>query len=226
MTGADQPQTRILRMSGEPFVLPMTVHLTPPAPGVDAAALDRRGFTVSASDGSAAMVEQAAARFERDGLRIDVDRCLRADLATVMSDRFDRVAVCRRLAGVLQADAAAPRHRQLHLVCLVRHRRPPRRGCQTLLVSDADDRSRLSIRSKDSFLCIGSRGSVLSVGSIGSVLSVGSIGSAGSIVSIGSVLSAGSVMSGLSFVAVMSWRRNRALMGSPRPPGRQGTVRS
>jgi glycine/sarcosine N-methyltransferase len=59
--------------------------------GVDAAALARRGFRVWATDGSAAMVEAAAARFRREGLAIPVQRCLWADLPGTIDERFDIV---------------------------------------------------------------------------------------------------------------------------------------
>ena len=59
--------------------------------GVDAAALARRGFHVWATDGSAAMVEAAAARFRREGLAIPVRRCLWADLPDSIGERFDIV---------------------------------------------------------------------------------------------------------------------------------------
>jgi SAM-dependent methyltransferase len=61
--------------------------------GVDAAALARRGFSVQASDGSAAMVEGAAARFRRDGLAIPVRHCAWADLPAATGQRFD-VVLC------------------------------------------------------------------------------------------------------------------------------------
>src|ERR1700739_4802057 len=43
--------------------------------GVDAAVLARRGFTVWAADGSAAMTAGAAARFRREGLAVPVLHC-------------------------------------------------------------------------------------------------------------------------------------------------------
>ncbi|MGN6791975.1 MAG: methyltransferase domain-containing protein, partial [Streptosporangiaceae bacterium] len=52
--------------------------------GIDAAALARRGFYVRATDGSAAMVEAAAARFRRKGLAVRVQPCLWADLPDVV----------------------------------------------------------------------------------------------------------------------------------------------
>jgi SAM-dependent methyltransferase len=61
--------------------------------GVDAAALARRGFSVQASDGSAAMVEGAATRFRRDGLAIPVWHCAWADLPAATGQRFD-VVLC------------------------------------------------------------------------------------------------------------------------------------
>lgn len=59
--------------------------------GSSAAALARRGFRVRATDGSNAMVAMAAARFRREHLDIPLDRCLWADLPTVVGDRFDLV---------------------------------------------------------------------------------------------------------------------------------------
>jgi len=61
--------------------------------GVDAAALARRGFSVRAADGSAAMVEVAAARFRREGLAIQVQPCLWADLPAAIDETFD-VVLC------------------------------------------------------------------------------------------------------------------------------------
>ncbi len=61
--------------------------------GVDAAALARRGFDVWATDGSDAMVEAAAARFQREGLAIPVRQCLWADLPDSIGERFD-VVLC------------------------------------------------------------------------------------------------------------------------------------
>jgi glycine/sarcosine N-methyltransferase len=61
--------------------------------GVDAAALARRGFTVWAADGSAAMVEGAAARFRRERLAIPVLRSEWADLPAATGERFD-VVLC------------------------------------------------------------------------------------------------------------------------------------
>jgi SAM-dependent methyltransferase len=61
--------------------------------GIGAAALARRGFTVSAADGSGAMVEMAAARFRREHLAIPVVRCLWADLPAAIGERFD-VVLC------------------------------------------------------------------------------------------------------------------------------------
>jgi len=59
--------------------------------GVDAAALARRGFHVRATDGSDAMVEAAAARFQREGLAVPVQQCLWADLPDTIDERFDIV---------------------------------------------------------------------------------------------------------------------------------------
>jgi 2-polyprenyl-3-methyl-5-hydroxy-6-metoxy-1,4-benzoquinol methylase len=61
--------------------------------GVDAAALARRGFTVWASDASAAMIEGAAARFQRDRLPIPVLHSRWADLPAATGERFD-VVLC------------------------------------------------------------------------------------------------------------------------------------
>jgi len=61
--------------------------------GVDAAVLARRGFTVWAADGSDAMVEGAAARFERDRLAIPVLRSAWAELPEATGERFD-VVLC------------------------------------------------------------------------------------------------------------------------------------
>jgi SAM-dependent methyltransferase len=61
--------------------------------GLDAAALARRGFRVRAADGSAAMVEIAAARFRREGLALPVRQCLWADLPDTIDERFD-VVLC------------------------------------------------------------------------------------------------------------------------------------
>jgi glycine/sarcosine N-methyltransferase len=61
--------------------------------GVDAAALARRGFTVWASDASAAMLEEAAARFQRERLPIRVLHSRWADLPAATDERFD-VVLC------------------------------------------------------------------------------------------------------------------------------------
>lgn len=61
--------------------------------GSNAAALARRGCRVSATDGSDAMVAQAAARFRREQLEIPVTRALWADLPAVVDERFD-VVLC------------------------------------------------------------------------------------------------------------------------------------
>jgi glycine/sarcosine N-methyltransferase len=61
--------------------------------GIDAAALARRGYSVRATDGSQAMVEVAAARFQREGLSVPVQRCLWADLPGAIGERFD-VVLC------------------------------------------------------------------------------------------------------------------------------------
>jgi SAM-dependent methyltransferase len=59
--------------------------------GVDAAVLARRGFTVWAADGSAAMVEGAAARFRRERLAIPLLHSSWADLPAATGERFDAV---------------------------------------------------------------------------------------------------------------------------------------
>jgi SAM-dependent methyltransferase len=59
--------------------------------GVDAAVLARRGFAVWASDGSEAMVEGAAARFQRERLAIPLLRSTWADLPAATGERFDAV---------------------------------------------------------------------------------------------------------------------------------------
>ena len=61
--------------------------------GINAAVLARRGFDVWATDGSEAMIEQAAARFRREQLAIPVRRCLWADLPDTLAERFD-VVLC------------------------------------------------------------------------------------------------------------------------------------
>jgi SAM-dependent methyltransferase len=61
--------------------------------GIDAAVLARRGFDVSATDGSEAMIEQAAARFRREHLAIPLRRCLWADLPVTLAERFE-VVLC------------------------------------------------------------------------------------------------------------------------------------
>jgi len=61
--------------------------------GINAAALARRGFGVWATDGSEAMVEQAAARFRREQLAIPARRSLWADLPSTLAERFD-VVLC------------------------------------------------------------------------------------------------------------------------------------
>ena len=61
--------------------------------GVDAAVLARRGFAVWAADGSAAMVEGAAARFRQERLAIRLMHCKWADLHTATGERFD-VVLC------------------------------------------------------------------------------------------------------------------------------------
>jgi len=60
---------------------------------VDAAVLARRGFTVWAADGSEAMVEGAAARFQAERLAIPLLRCGWTDLPGAVGERFD-VVLC------------------------------------------------------------------------------------------------------------------------------------
>jgi glycine/sarcosine N-methyltransferase len=61
--------------------------------GVDAAVLARRGFTVWAADGSDAMAEAAAARFQRERLAIPVLHSRWTDLPAATGERFD-VVLC------------------------------------------------------------------------------------------------------------------------------------
>ena len=61
--------------------------------GINAAVLARRGFDVWATDGSEAMITEAAARFGREQLAIPVRRCLWADLPRTLAERFD-VVIC------------------------------------------------------------------------------------------------------------------------------------
>jgi SAM-dependent methyltransferase len=61
--------------------------------GINAAVLARRGFDVWATDGSEAMIEQAAARFGREHLATPLRRCLWADLPVTLAERFD-VVLC------------------------------------------------------------------------------------------------------------------------------------
>ena len=61
--------------------------------GVDVAALARRGFRVSAADGSEAMAEAAAARFGQERLAIPVLCSRWADLPVATGERFD-VVLC------------------------------------------------------------------------------------------------------------------------------------
>jgi SAM-dependent methyltransferase len=61
--------------------------------GVDAAVLARRGLTVWAADGSAAMVAGAAARFARERLAVPLLRSTWADLPAATGERFD-VVLC------------------------------------------------------------------------------------------------------------------------------------
>jgi glycine/sarcosine N-methyltransferase len=61
--------------------------------GINAAALARRGFAVWATDGSEAMITEAAARFRREHLAIPVRHSLWADLPATLAERFD-VVLC------------------------------------------------------------------------------------------------------------------------------------
>jgi SAM-dependent methyltransferase len=61
--------------------------------GINAAVLARRGFDVWATDGSEAMITEAAARFRREQLAIPVRHCLWADLPRTLAERFD-VVIC------------------------------------------------------------------------------------------------------------------------------------
>jgi len=61
--------------------------------GVNAAVLVRRGFRVSASDGSAAMVKAAAARFRQQHLEIPLMHASWEGLPAATSERFD-VVLC------------------------------------------------------------------------------------------------------------------------------------
>jgi len=61
--------------------------------GINAAVLARQGFKVWATDGSEAMIEEAAARFRREHLAIPARRCLWADLPATVAERFD-VVLC------------------------------------------------------------------------------------------------------------------------------------
>jgi SAM-dependent methyltransferase len=61
--------------------------------GINAAVLARRGLDVWATDGSEAMIEEAAARFRREQLAIPLRRCLWADLPDTLAERFD-VVLC------------------------------------------------------------------------------------------------------------------------------------
>ena len=67
--------------------------------GINAAVLARRGFDVWATDGSEAMIEQAAARFRREQLAIPVRRSLWADLPAHPRRTLRRRALRRELAG-------------------------------------------------------------------------------------------------------------------------------
>jgi SAM-dependent methyltransferase len=88
--------------------------------GIDAAALARLGFRVRATDGSAAMVEVAAARFRREGLAIPVQQCLWADLADTIDERFD-IVLC---TGNALAHAAGQAGMVQALIGLRRMARP------------------------------------------------------------------------------------------------------
>ena len=88
--------------------------------GIDAAALARRGFNVRAADGSQAMVEVAAARFQREGLTIPLQSCLWADLPAAIGERFD-VVLC---TGNALVHAAGPDAMVEALIALRRMARP------------------------------------------------------------------------------------------------------
>jgi SAM-dependent methyltransferase len=74
-----------------PVVADLLQRLGPGCAVLDAAALAHRGFHVRAADGSEAMVEAAAARFRREGLAVQVQQCLWADLPDTIDERFDAV---------------------------------------------------------------------------------------------------------------------------------------
>jgi len=61
--------------------------------GINAAALARRGFTLSAADASDAMVAAAAARFRAERLAVPLLRCPWEDLPAATNERFD-VVLC------------------------------------------------------------------------------------------------------------------------------------
>jgi SAM-dependent methyltransferase len=61
--------------------------------GINAVVLARRGLDVWATDGSEAMIEEAAARFRREQLAIPLRRCLWADLPDTLAERF-HVVLC------------------------------------------------------------------------------------------------------------------------------------
>jgi SAM-dependent methyltransferase len=61
--------------------------------GINAVVLARRGLDVWATDGSEAMIEEAAARFRREQLAIPLRRCLWEDLPVTLAERFD-VVLC------------------------------------------------------------------------------------------------------------------------------------
>jgi 2-polyprenyl-3-methyl-5-hydroxy-6-metoxy-1,4-benzoquinol methylase len=77
--------------------------------GINAAALARRGFGVWATDGSEAMITEAAARFRREHLAIPVRHSLWADLPATLAERFD-VVLCagNSLVHAAGQDAISP----------------------------------------------------------------------------------------------------------------------
>jgi len=76
--------------------------------GVDAAVLARRGFTVWAADGSAAMAEEAAARFRRERLAIPLLHSRWADLPTATGERLKQMEETGILRGyTLEIDREA-----------------------------------------------------------------------------------------------------------------------
>lgn len=62
--------------------------------GIDALALHRRGFRVTGSDASAAMVDQCRARLDAEGVEVPVVTCAWADLPGRFAAEFDAVLCC------------------------------------------------------------------------------------------------------------------------------------